>query len=292
MKLQNQIDKWLAIQAPAVSARTHQLYLQALRTMDQALNTERPSANLLCEWAADLRKQGQSGRWIAWQLAVAARFVNWMAQDPVNGVAELRKGDLPRIRVERFERAPFTENDFRRLLVTLQGRDDLSSRSWQPYWQPAVLLAWHAGLRCSDVARLPWSSVDLVKGELNVYPKKKMLTREKLTIPIAEPLRAALLQLWSTRDSSGLVLPLMAATHNAYPAKLAGEFAAACKAAGLAGLSFHSLRHGFVTRLLAAGVDVVTIASMTGQTLEVLQGYAHVDTQAKRRALERAREVA
>ncbi len=53
------------------------------------------------------------------------------------------------------------------------------------------------------------------------------------------------------------------------------------------GVSFHVLRHTGASRMLAAGVDVKTVADIGGWTnLAVTNRYLHPTDQAKRRAVE------
>jgi site-specific recombinase XerD len=69
---------------------------------------------------------------------------------------------------------------------------------------------------------------------------------------------------------------------------MVAQFRSLCKGVGIPH-SFHAFRHAFVTRLVNAGVDPLIIGSMTGQSREQIQAYAHVSNEAKCSALAKAR---
>ncbi len=59
--------------------------------------------------------------------------------------------------------------------------------------------------------------------------------------------------------------------------------------AGLPGIGFHILRHSCASILLATGADLYTISKILGHTsVQVTQRYSHMQTDAQRKALERA----
>ena len=62
---------------------------------------------------------------------------------------------------------------------------------------------------------------------------------------------------------------------------------AALKRAGIEGVTFHTCRHTFGTRLVMRGVDLVTVAELMGhRTLKMTQRYSHPTPEHKRRAVE------
>jgi integrase len=65
-------------------------------------------------------------------------------------------------------------------------------------------------------------------------------------------------------------------------------FATACRRAGLAGVTPHTLRHTFASRLAMDGVDLRTIQELGGWSkLEMVQRYAHLSPSHKAEAVER-----
>jgi site-specific recombinase XerD len=62
---------------------------------------------------------------------------------------------------------------------------------------------------------------------------------------------------------------------------------AACERAGLTGVTPHTLRHTFATRLVENGVDLRTVQELGGwATLSLIQRYAHVAPSRKAEAVE------
>ena len=69
---------------------------------------------------------------------------------------------------------------------------------------------------------------------------------------------------------------------------LKSGFALACKKAGISGVTWHILRHTFASRLLALGVDIVTVQQLLGHsTLMVTMRYLHTNLDSKRAAVEK-----
>ena len=64
-------------------------------------------------------------------------------------------------------------------------------------------------------------------------------------------------------------------------------FRATCQRAGLTGVTPHSTRHTFATRLVENGVDLRTVQELGGwATLSLIQRYAHVSPSRKVEAVE------
>src|ERR1700751_3937380 len=60
----------------------------------------------------------------------------------------------------------------------------------------------------------------------------------------------------------------------------------ACRKAGLKGITWHTFRHTFASRLTRNGADLVTVKELLGHsTVTVTMRYAHSNEEAKRRAL-------
>ena len=65
-------------------------------------------------------------------------------------------------------------------------------------------------------------------------------------------------------------------------------FALACRKAGISGVTWHSLRHTFATRLVNSGVDIVTVKKLLGHSsISVTMRYAHTNIDSKRAAVEK-----
>jgi integrase len=60
----------------------------------------------------------------------------------------------------------------------------------------------------------------------------------------------------------------------------------AVKEAGLTGITCHTFRHTFATRLLAQGTDIVTVKELLGHAeIKTTMRYAHTSKAAKKKAV-------
>ncbi len=107
-------------------------------------------------------------------------------------------------------------------------------------------------------------------GSISVAQDK---TGERLTIPESQDLREVLSPYVAGHD--GMMLLVTAATGKAVKvAYLQHKMIAACKAAGLTGVTTHGLRYTAATRLRELGCDWETVASITGhRTAEMARKY-------------------
>lgn len=143
----------------------------------------------------------------------------------------------------------------------------------------AIVIALYTGLRYGDVARLTWEEID---GDvIRRKPGKTARFGIVVTVPLHARVRAAL-----PPRGVGPVMPSLAAVYGTWRD---GEFFAdACKAAGIErkGITFHSLRHTFITRLAEAGVPEDVRRRLAGHSNAVTHDrYSH-DAEAQRRAVD------
>ena len=98
-------------------------------------------------------------------------------------------------------------------------------------------------------------------------------------------LRAVLSRLGPPGGKTGLVFP-NPATGKPYT-DVKKSFKLACRSAGVEGLRFHDLRHAFASRLVEAGVDIVTVRDLLGHfSIKVTQRYTHPGKSQKFAAVE------
>lgn len=65
------------------------------------------------------------------------------------------------------------------------------------------------------------------------------------------------------------------------------SFHSAVKKAGIQGLRFHDLRHTFASRLVEAGVDLITVKELLGHhSVKVTERYTHSNAEQKKLAVE------
>lgn len=221
------------------------------------------------------------------KVIVVKRFYTWLFDQghiPETQLDIFLRRKLPKLVRVPTSKVPISEEQHRHIMAFVRsGR----TKSW---WVTACLVGWHTGLRISDIAALRWENINWDEELIRVMPIKTKRFQKFATIPMDEELAGHLLKL---RDNpyyaSPWVIPDMAGYYQADPDLLEKQFKYIVRVAGFPHLHIHCYRHGFVTRLINAGVSPIIIASMTAQSVQQIESYAHVSDQAKREALEKAR---
>jgi integrase len=156
------------------------------------------------------------------------------------------------------------------------------------------MVGWHTGLRVSDACNLKWGeNVNLQTEEITVVAKKTRRYNKKLIIPIEPELLEMFKQLRASPDfqpKDPYCVPSMAWRPMFDRRSADIHFRKVLNRAGIPKeYSFHSYRHSFVTRMVCSGVNPMIIASLTGQSLAVIQTYSKVSSEAKKNALSQSR---
>jgi integrase len=143
-----------------------------------------------------------------------------------------------------------------------------------------ILVGTHCGLRLkSEALTLRWADVDVVRKTLTVaaaYAKNGT----SRTVSLNSTVLAALTRLPRISD-------VVFAKPNGTPYHAIRGFRAACRKAGLTGVTPHTTRHTFATPLCANGVDLRLVQELGGwATLALVQRYAHVSPGRKAEAVE------
>lgn len=143
-----------------------------------------------------------------------------------------------------------------------------------------VLIGTHCGLRLkSEALTLRWADVDLVRRTLTVaaaYAK----SGTSRTVSLNSVVLDALSRLPRTSE-------FVFAKSNGNPYHALRGFRAACQRADLTGVTPHTTRHTFATRLCENGVDLRLVQELGGwATLALVQRYAHVSPSRKAEAVE------
>ncbi len=153
-------------------------------------------------------------------------------------------------------------------------------RNAAPYFQDLIRFALNTGLRIGEIFGLLWSNVDWEKSILNVFAPKTLKTR---AVPLNAEARKVL-EYWALGKRNEFVF------YNPDTGKpfvdLKAGFALACRKAGISGVTWHTLRHTFASRLLERGADIVTVQQLLGHsTVTVTMRYTHTNLDSKRAAV-------
>lgn len=284
--LRDFFEHWIRIKEGAKSEKTTLKYKQVRdsflaflgRKAGMALGTIGPSD--VERWRESLHQQGRSASTVNGLIKVLsaaferARREGYIPANPCIGVESLRDA-------QKGERDVFTLEQVRSLVRAAQGTD----------WAGAVLLAVVTGLRLNDIANLEWGAIDLESGFLKVKTAK---TGKAVAVPIHPELR-----LWLESVPRGIgKAPVFASLTGMYTggkSGLSGQFKRLMERAGIRGeilrrgqsagrsagrntttLSFHSLRHTFVSALANAGVPEELRQELAGHSSrEAHKTYTH-----------------
>ena len=261
-----------------------------------AIDTTRPRRPLLEPTIANYLKPLQG----TLKLAVRRRLIT---ANPFN---QLTDDDRPAVRRKKQPHV-WSDEELEALFAasaTLAG----SPRAQYDYTALLRLTA-RLGLRLGEVLGLQWRDFDRTLGVLQVRrqwlissqygpPKTDAGVR---TIPLPDELRLELIDLRHRSEYSQDDDPIFASrrgTPLSHRNVAHRGFDRAADTAGIEGVSFHDLRHGAASRLIASGLDAVTVATVLGHgdphiTLKV---YGHLFNRAERdeairRALTSSEEV-
>lgn len=175
-------------------------------------------------------------------------------------------------------------------------------------WDAAVHLALGLGLRREEVLGLRWADVDdavhvrqtltAAEGSFHFGPPKSKASRRDLPLPrfVAEALQRHRLAQAERLLAVGLPRPELVVCNAIgepfQPASFSGMWKDWATAHGFAGITFHGLRHGAATLLLAAGVpDTVAMRAMGHADTRILARYQDIVSELQRDAATRMDEL-
>lgn len=173
----------------------------------------------------------------------------------------------------------FKEFNIHRRILSVEDEERLL-RNASPFLQDLITFGLNTGLRVGEIFSLQWSHVDFDNGILNVFAPKTGKTRP---VPINSESRRVL-EAWALGRKNDFVF------YNHDTGKpfvdLKAGFALACRKAAISGVSWHTLRHTFASRLVERGVDIVTVQQLLGHsTVTVTMRYTHTNLDSKRSAV-------
>jgi integrase len=139
-----------------------------------------------------------------------------------------------------------------------------------PAIQDIIIYALNTGCRIGEIFALRWQNVDFEKELINVFAGK---TQKVRVVPINKPVRR-ILDFWALGRKNEYVF---------YNQKTGERFVdldaglrLACEKAEIQGVTWHTLRHTFASRLLGRGVDIMTVKELLGHsTVTVTMCYTH-----------------
>jgi integrase len=161
-----------------------------------------------------------------------------------------------------------------------EGEEQLLLEASPPYLREMILFAIHTGLRCGDIFDLRWEEVDLEQRRISIIMGK---TRRRLDVPLNDTALDILRGKQAVQH--GPCVFYNPATGDRFFDLKAG-LKAALRRSGLKGITWHTFRHTFASRLTRSGADLVTVKELLGHaTISTTMRYAHSNHEAKARAV-------
>lgn len=138
-----------------------------------------------------------------------------------------------------------------------------------------IVVAYHTGLRKSNVLHLKWGDVDLAAGTATVRRTKN---GEPIVAALSLRAVAELKKLPGKHEADAFIF----AGRTGKPLQFRALWMKVTEAAGLPGRNFHQLRHGCGHALATAGVNQAQIMALMGhKTLTASARYMHHNTRDK-----------
>ena len=157
-------------------------------------------------------------------------------------------------------------------------------RAYNPHAACVVLVLAYQGMRSREATVLDWRNVDLRAGELFI-PGEGAKSGRGRSAPMHPRVAMMLYGMWHAagQPSAGRVFlssrgEPYADTRGKGGNPLKRAHATACKAAGVSDFRLHDWRHDWATRMVRAGVDLVTLMQLGGwASLAMVKKYAATD---------------
>ncbi len=185
--------------------------------------------------------------------------------------------DLKLLKVPKRPERILTKEEENRLLASC-------SQVRAPLLLTSVLIALNTGMRKGEIHGLRWEHVDLPNRFISVWNGKTNESDRR--IPMNEVVFELLTHL-SQQPKDEFVFPSPRKKGEPFRDPKVG-FMKAVQLAKIPHIRFHDLRHTFATRLVRAGVDIVTVQHLLGHSnIKMTSRYAHSDADAKMQAVKR-----
>lgn len=264
---------WLAVKEANRSAGTARRYAPIVEGFLSSLGkrAQKPLAALAPQdvdfYVTALGRRGLTGRTIGLHITAIRTALNYARRQGIIPTNPAEAVERPL--VDEHVKGMFTDPEIA-MLVSVANAE----------WKTLMLVGYYTGLRLGDCAKLEWKQVDLAAGTI---AKRMQKPGKRITIPMHPALRAHLEKLAGTDSPEPLVMPTLAKKNHGGRKGLSYSFLELMRKAGIAAedaqgnkRSFHSLRHGFTSRLANAGVSPELRMKLTGHTsARVHDGYTH-----------------
>lgn len=147
--------------------------------------------------------------------------------------------------------------------------------------RPAIVLGLYTGMRRGEILNLKWSNVDFEKNEITLQSGTTKSGKAR-TLPMNDLVTQALLEWREVCDNKEKLFSGRGYTVDNFT-RLTCEL---CEALGLHGVTMHTLRHTFASRLAMKNVNLAIIRDLLGHsTFKMTDRYTHVSTETMHEAV-------
>jgi integrase len=297
-------EEWLDHRTRRVASSSLAKYRSTVSAFVEFLGERRRSASVASITAGEIERfsrallhSGKTASTVNGSIGILRALFNSARRQ---GVIQINPAEaLEPIRSVKEDRDTFSDQQIKALLA-IAG----------PEWRGAILLGFHAGLRLRDATELNWSNVDLEKRRLTFMPRKTSSRNGAATVLCLHRDIVTYLAEEAASDNDDPNAPLFPSlrglgtggTHG-----LSAQFAKLMDKAGIdvplgkaksdkgrrfRKLSFHALRHSFVSRLADAEVSPDVRKKFVGHSSDrVHDGYTHLDISLQAAAMEKLSSV-
>ena len=143
------------------------------------------------------------------------------------------------------------------------------------------------GSRRSEVVLMRWKDVDLENGTWT-KPASTTKTKTDHSVPLSAPAMQLLSEIYDAQRGARSEHVFPSSRGDGRVIELKDHWARLCKAAGIAGLRIHDLRHSFGSQLVSGGASLPLIGALLGHSNPTTTArYAHLYDDPQRAAVER-----
>ncbi len=176
----------------------------------------------------------------------------------------------------------FSEKENQKERILMLDEEEKLLFACSEHLRPVVILALNTGLRRGEILALKWACVDFNAGVLKVERSKggkpRFVDINSVLADLLKPLRNAHPEAEYVFVNAKTGRPFV---------EIGKAFRNACRRAKIKGFRFHDLRHTFASRLIEAGVDIITVRDLLGHSsVKLTERYTHSKNEQKKRAVE------